>query len=477
MKQTVIVLSIVAAALTARADLPAFPGAEGFGAYAAGGRGGDVYHVTNLSDSGPGSLRQGITTASGPRTIVFDLSGTIVLQSILRIDRPNITIAGQTAPGDGICIRDCSINIKNTHDIIVRCLRIRRGDVQVRASGRPTSSDGLDAVSINDSRNVIFDHVSLSWSCDEIFGIVQNQNVTIQWCIISEPLADPLLHPYGHQHAHGLNDSANTLSIHHCLVANYVMRGPQFEANDALSSQGYNVYMEAVDNVLFDYKQSGSRYTTGIQSNPPAAAGIAFRFHFVNNMYIRSPSRTAARDIEAATRWGVTDQLKVYVSGNIGPNRPTDDMNQWALVSLSDGTNIRNAASDVQAQMSDVPLFVSSVPITTQTAQQAYDLVISHAGCSCKRDAVDLRIINNVNQKNFMDYLRSQEQVGGWPALNTYNVLMDTDGDAMPDIWETAHALDPNNPDDRNGDRDRDGYTNLEEYLNELCCPVNRDSD
>ena len=477
MKQTVIVLSIVTAALTARADLLAFPGAEGFGAYAVGGRGGDVYHVTNLNDSGPGSLREGIITANEPRTIVFDLSGTIVLQSILKIEKPYITIAGQTAPGDGICIRDYSLNIKNTHDIIVHCLRIRRGDVQVRVSGRPTSSTGLDTVSINDSRNIIFDHVSLSWSCDEIFGIVQNQNVTIQWCIVSEPLGDPLLHPYGDQHAYGLNDSANTLSIHHCLIVNYVMRGPQFEASDALSDQGYNVYMEAVNNVLFDYKQSGSRYTTGIETDPPSAVGMDFRFHFVNNMYIRSPSRTAARDIEATTKWGVTDQLKVYVSGNIGPNRSTDDIDQWSLVALSDGTNIRNAASDVQAQMSDVPLFVSSVPLTTQSARQAYELVIKHAGYSCKRDAVDLRIINNVTHGNFSDYLHSQDEVGSWPELNTYNVLTDTDRDGMADTWELMKGLDPNRSGDRNADRDGDGYTNLEEYLNELCCRTRGDFD
>jgi len=187
-------------------------------------------------------------------------------------------------------------------------------------------------------------------------------------------------------------------------------------------------------------------------------------------MYIKNPLLSAVRDIEANTRWGVTEQLKVYVSGNIGPNRPTDDMDQWALVSLSDGTNIRNAASDVQDQMSDVPLFVSSVPITTQSAQQACELVIKHAGYACKRDAVDLRIINNVTQMNFSDYLHSQEEVGGWPALNTYNVLTDTDRDGMADTWEQMKGLDANDPADRNADRDNDGYTNLEEYLNELCC-------
>ena len=446
-------------------QIPAFPGAEGFGAYATGGRGGDVYYVTNLNDSGPGSLRQGISSAIGPRTIVFAVSGNIALQSILYLDKPNITIAGQTAPGDGICLKDYSLDVRNTHDIVVRCLRLRRGDVLVRAGSKPTGSGGLDTVSIDDSSNVIFDHCSLSWSCDEIFGIVQNQNVTVQWCIVSEPLGDPnaLIHPYGTNHAYGMNCSATTLSVHHNLIAKYVMRGPQFEANDAVNGQGYEVWKEAVNNVLFDYWNSGSRYRTGVEEG---AGNIPFRFHFIKNFYIRSPSRTSARDIEADKGYGVTNTVKVHVSGNIGPNRANDTMDEWSLVMLSDRTPIRSAAADIQAQMSDVPLFTPPVPVTTQSASNAYKRVISLAGYNNVRDAVDLRVISNVVQQTFTSYIHSQSEVGGWPVLNTYNVPTDTDRDGMPDYWETAVGLNPNVA--NNNQVNVSGYTELEEYLNWL---------
>lgn len=442
----------------------AFPGAEGFGAYAQGGRGGDVYYVTNLNDSGAGSLRNGITSATGPRTIVFAVSGNIALQSILNISKPNITIAGQTAPGDGICIRDYSVNVANTHDVIVRGLRLRRGDVIVRATGQPTGSTGLDTVSIDDSSNVIFDHCSLSWSCDEIFGIVQNQNVTVQWCVISEPLGDPVLHPYGASHAYGLNCSATTLSVHHNLIAKYVFRGPQFEANDAVSGQGYEVWKEAVGNVMFDYQSSGSRYRTGVEQG---AGNIPFRFHFIKNFYVRNPSRTGAPEIEAHTEFGVTNTVKVHVSGNIGPNRSNDTQDQWFGVWLDNDVPIKSASADIQAQMSDVPLFTPPVPVTAYSASNSYKQVLSLAGYNNVRDSVDLRVISNVLSRSFTNYLHSQSEVGGWPTLNTFGVPVDTDKDGMPDFWETAVGLNPYVA-DNNGDVDGDGYTNLEDYLNWL---------
>ena len=450
-------------------QMVAFPGAEGFGAYATGGRGGDVYYVINLNDSGPGSLRNGITTAAGPRTIVFAVSGNIALQSILYLDHPNITIAGQTAPGDGICIKDFSLNVRNTHDIVVRGLRLRRGDVLVRQGPPPTGSVGLDTVSIDDSVNVIFDHCSLSWSCDEIFGIVQNQNVTVQWCIAAEPLGDPdaLIHPYGTNHAYAMNCSATTLSVHHNLIAKYIIRGPQFEANDAVSGQGYDVLKEAVNNVLFDYRNSGSRYRTGVEEGD---GNVPFRFHFLNNLYIRNPTRTSAQEIEVLTNFGVTNTVKVHVAGNIGPNRPNDTVDQWACVRLDSGdTPIKSGPADIQAQMSDVPLFTVPVPVTMQSASNCYKRVVSQAGYNNVRDAVDLRVINDTIQRRYTNFLESQSEVGGWPALNTYNVPRDSDLDGMPDYWELARGMNPLVP--NNNHTNASGYTDLEDYLNWLIGP------
>lgn len=472
MRCTAVILGIFLAgpgAALFAAGQPAFPGAEGFGALAVGGRGGDVYQVTNLNDSGPGSLRNGVTSATGPRTIVFGISGNIQLQSILTINKPFITIAGQTAPGDGICLRDYSLNVANTHDVVVRGLRLRRGDVVVRATGRPTGSTGLDTVSIDDSSRVIFDHCSLSWSCDEIFGIVQNQDVTVQWCIIAEPLGDPLslIHPYGTNHAYGMNCSATTLSVHHNLIAKYVIRGPQFEANDAVAGQGYEVWMEAVSNVLFDYRNSGSRYRTGVEVG---AGNVPFRFHFLNNLYLRNPTRTSAQEIEALTNFGVTNTVKVHVRGNLGPNRLNDSVDQWALVKLDSGDlPIRQASADITNQMSDLPLFTAPVPVTQHSASNSYKLVVSLAGCANARDAVDSRVVTDVLLRRYTNFLTSQSEVGGWPVLNTYGVPTDADGDGLPDYWESANALNPHAP--NNNHTNADGYTDLEQYLQWLIDP------
>jgi len=477
MKKHLTYLLIIICISAVRAQTPAFPGAEGFGAYSKGGRGGDVYHVTTLEDDGAGSLRQGISTATGPRTIVFDLSGTISLKSNLRINKSNITLAGQTAPGDGICIRDYSVLIYNCQDIIIRYMRFRRGDVQVRLAGKPTGSVGLDVISIDDAKNIIIDHCSLSWSCDEIFGIVQNQNVTIQWCIMSEPLGDPILHPYGAEHAYGMNNSATTLSVHHNLIDNYVMRGPNFEVNDALPGQGYHVYKEAVNNVLFDYKDSGSRYTCGIELDPGGISGIDFRFHFINNKYICNPSNSKAQMIQATTKYGITDQLKVYVSGNLGPQRSSDAQDQWAAVLVEKAGQIRDAIPEVKAQMSDVPLFSVPVPVTTQRANDAYSLVLENAGCNRVRDDVDTRILSNVTKRKYNNYLLSQNEVGGWPELKSTAAPIDTDQDGMPDTWETTKGLNKNDPADRNGDKDGNGYTNLEDFINSFGMVTSVQSD
>jgi len=274
------------------AQVPAFRGAEGFGATSRGGAGGREIVVTSLDDDptkpGPGTLRWAIQQP-GPRIVRFASAGNIRLKAPLRVREPLLTIDGSDAPAAGVCICDHSFECRQTHDIVVRYLRFRHGDEEtlrsVEAAGleRPRGSGDLDCVSLDDSRDIIFDHCSLSWSCDEIFGVVRCKNVTIQWCLMAEPLANPRIHPYGDRHAYGLNLSANRLSLHHCLLAHYHMRGPQFEANDVRRTLGYDIKMEAINNVFFDYERSGSRYTTGIEDHPEEAVEKKFQFQFLNN--------------------------------------------------------------------------------------------------------------------------------------------------------------------------------------------------
>jgi hypothetical protein len=402
----------------------AFPGAEGFGALSRGGKGGRVLTVTSLEDStqapAEGTLRWAVQQ-KGPRIVKFGVAGTIALKDTLVIKEPFITIDGSDAPGDGVCLRDHSLNLKDTHDVIVRYIRIRRGDVATLKSikeksvSRPKGSSGLDTVSMDDSKDIIFDHVSLSWSNDEIFGIVGCENVTIQWCIISEPLTNPHIHPYGDNHAFGLNLSANTLTLHHCLLAHYVMRGPQFEANDVRPRMQYNVQMEAINNVMFDYERSGSRYTTGIENRPEDAAGKQFQFQFINNYYLNPNGRRP--ELEAVLKHGVIEPLKVYFSGNLGPHRTNDAADQYAGVFTEEKQNIRNAGAALLAQMSDKKLFTPRVPVTVESAEEAYRKVLEQAGCNTKRDSVDRRIISDVTQRKFTGPVKSQDAVGGWPEL------------------------------------------------------------
>jgi hypothetical protein len=397
--------------------------AEGFGASARGGNGGKELRVTRLDDDPkdpqPGSLRWAVSQ-KGPRIVRFSVSGNIRLKGALIVTEPRLTLDGFDAPAGGVCICDHSLTFRDTHDIIVRYLRVRRGDIDtlkmVEREGlkRPHGSNDLDCISVNDSSDLLFDHVSASWCNDEVFGIVGGRNVSIQWCIMSEPLSNPKIHPYGDNHAFGLNLSASTLSLHHSLVAHYVMRGPQFEANDVRPHRT-NPRFEAINNVLFDYERSGSRYTTGIEDHPELASGSDFAFQFINNMYVHTKPNP---EIEAEMKHGVISPLKVYLSGNLGPNRTDLKQDEWKLLFAGRSTPMRQAESNVQAQVSAERLFTPSTPVTTQSAQDAYELVLARAGCSNHRDVVDQRIIRDVREKKTGRVIHSQNDVGGWPKLD-----------------------------------------------------------
>jgi len=395
--------------------------------------------VTRLDDDvkapAEGTLRWAVEQR-GPRIVKFGVAGTIALKGTLVVREPWLTIDGSDAPGDGVALRDHSLNFDRTHDIIVRYLRIRRGDVEtlkaVDAAGlqRPKGSGGLDCVSADDSKNIIFDHCSLSWSADELFGIVRCENVTIQWCILAEPLANPRIHPYGDKHAFGLNLSANTLSLHHNLIAHFVMRGPQFEANDVRRGSAQAIKMEAVNNVIFDYGRSGSRYTTGIEDHPEEATGATWQFQLVGNVYLSGDARKP--EIEAVLKHGVVSdgRLKVFVEGNVGPNWAkaaagalgapgAAGRDEWAGVFTEKKERMRDAAAEVRGQVADRRLFSAPVPVTVDAAAVALARVLAEAGCVMAggRDAVDERVVANVREGKFGRVVKSQDEVGGWPVL------------------------------------------------------------
>lgn len=415
----------------------AFPGAEGFGRFTSGGRGGSVIEVTNLNDSGPGSLRAAIA-AEGPRTVVFRVSGTIALQSELRIEHGDLTIAGQTAPGEGICIRDYPMNIY-ADNIIIRYLRVRLGDVHKLSE---------DAVSGYFQKDIIIDHCSFSWGIDEVLTIRDNRNTTVQWCIISESLHHS--HHRKGDHGYGGIWGGMGASFHHNLFAHHTSRNPRFSGSR---------YHGEPEKEVVDYRNNVI-YNWGFNS---AYGGEAGQQNLINNYYQYGPAtKHRERIVEPSDREG-----KWYVSGNFVYGFPAISADNWA-------GGVQGKFRD--AGRVDAPF--PAAPVTTQSAEEACEAVLADAGAVLpKRDAVDARIIDEVRSGTAtyggkwgkgLGIIDSQNDVGGWPTLRSAPPPVDRDHDGMPDAWEIERGLDPDNPQDRNGDSDGDGYTNLEDYLNEL---------
>ncbi len=441
--------------------VPAFPGAEGYGEITRGGRGGKVILVTNLNDSGPGSLREAVET-EGPRIVIFTVSGTITLESKLRISHPYITIAGQTAPGDGICIRRYPLLI-NTNEVIIRYIRVRLGD---------ETDDDSDSISSDRRKNIILDHVSASWSIDETVSIYYCENVTIQWCLISESL-----YFAGHEKgAHGFGGiwGSNRSTYHHNLFAHHSSRNPRFA-----SGCGYNDFR---NNVIYNWGYNsvygGEKEHTGDER---------FNFTVVNMVanYFKPgpatrPGEVTYRIVNPSSSGSDDGFGKWYVEDNFVYGNQVVTGKNWSAGVQPAGRSPHGPHPGRLHRPFE------SMPINQQTAEEAYIAVLERVGASLpKRDSIDARIIDETrngyatyeggtykNRWRVPDETRkcgiidSQEDVGGWPELKSLPAPIDSDSDGMPDEWEKKYGLDPNDASDTSKDNDKDGYTNIEEYLN-----------
>ena len=382
-----------------------------------GGNGGAILEVTRLDDDvnapKPGMLRWALLHP-GPRIVKFRVSGTISLLDQVRVEHGRLTVDGSTAPGMGVCVRGGSLEFLGTEDVIIRYIRVRLGDKTTRRLNRkekrkrPTSSGGLDCLNFVNCRRVWMDHVSASWSCDEILSVVHCRDVLIEWCLFSEPLADPPLHPYGNRHSYAVISSASTLTMRNCLIAHYVMRGPQFEANDMRRGDHYRVKMVAEDNVMFDYERSGIRYTTGPEDHQKEAASKQFDFRFLNNVFI--PTQRSGPEIEAVTKHGVVPQVKVTIAGNLVKR---DGKFQPALVSLDAKSPLATAGSSVRRQVT-----LTQSRADDQIAEH-YLAVLAGAGCSHQRDSYDAQIVKDVLTEKSRKPMKSLMWRGGWPDLSS----------------------------------------------------------
>ncbi|MDR3329506.1 MAG: hypothetical protein LBS63_05310 [Prevotellaceae bacterium] len=442
------------------AELCAFPGAEGFGKYATGGRGGAVLYVTNLNDAGSGSLRAAVE-AAGARTVLFKVSGTIHLQKRLAIKNGNITIAGQTAPGDGICLAGYDVTVED-NNVVLRYLRFRMG----AANGVES-----DAIWGRGHSNIILDHCSMSWSTDECVSFYEVKDFSLQWCLLSESLKNSL-HEKGAHGYGGIWGGQNT-SFHHNLLAHHDSRNPRFASGEvclscADPSIGKLSPVDFRNNVVYNWGQTNSAY-----------GGEATDINFVNNYYKPGPATKSSirerlyapgakteddgsgRFVNIINVWG-----GLFVEGNYVAGSANATADNWAY-------GIQGIDAARKAQIKRTTPFTSA-PITQHSAEIAYERVLTHAGASLNRDAVDLRVVGEARNGTYTysgsngstnGIIDNQQDVGGWPMLASLAAPLDTDNDGMPDVWELANNLNPTSAADRNSTTLSSCYTNLEVYL------------
>ena len=439
------------------ADRPiAFPGAEGFGKYTTGGRGGKVFIVTNLNDNGDGSLRQALEQ-NFPRIITFAVSGTIHLQSRLIISS-NVTIAGQTAPGDGICVADYPVMMRGSN-IIIRYIRFRMGDKNQKG-GMVDGNGGDDAFGGTRNKNLIVDHCSASWSTDEVFSIYGGDSSTVQWNLIAEPLNYSYHFETGdtgyERHGYGAIWGGKHTSYHHNLFADCNSRTPRFDGIRNIPEEN----CDFVNNVIYNWGHNN------------VYAGEGGSYNIVNNYYKYGPSTSQSVMYRIANPWAKPPTIgfgKWYVSGNYVDGSVAITNDNWQGVTVEKGS-----INDVKVDSSPFML----IPVTTQTAPDAYQSVLTRVGATLPaRDTLDERIISNVKNRagRFIDvqggYAHGtpyEQTVNAWPALKSTTAAKDSDKDGMPDEWEQKNGLDPHDGSDAAGYKLDKHYTNVEVYINDL---------
>ncbi len=452
----------------------AFPGAEGGGMLATGGRGGSVYHVTNLKNSGDGSLRYGIESAGRPLTIVFDVAGLIELESMLNIKKGDLTIAGQTAPGDGICLKNYTFRI-SASNVIVRFIRCRMGDE------KKTEDDAIQVMDHDDDKfsNIIIDHCSVSWCTDECASFYGMKDFSFQWNFVTESLRNSV-HGKG-SHGYGGIWGGNNASYHHNLLAHHDSRNPRIDHDYVSTQKGP---LSIFNNVVYNW--SGNTCYGGESSSKN---GSDYRkYNFFNNYYKPGPATPSNHlwflqpTTSCSNCGGTIIPGHFYMAGNYMPGQSAISADNWTAGTKAPVGIYYNAASISQIK-SDAP-FASDNLQSIHDAEKAFDAVLNYAGASYARDAIDTRIAQETREgkatysgsngsKNGL--IDTQGDVGGWPEYKAtaeqINKNTDTDGDGIPNWFEDQFGLDKYNAADGNANSfDKNGgrYTNLEMYLHWL---------
>ena len=491
MKQSLFIVLALLFALHAVAQdkTPAFPGAEGFGMYTTGGRGGDVYHVTTLEDGTQEGTFRWACNKSGARTIVFDVSGTIFLKSELKIKNGNVTIAGQTAPGDGICLANFPFVIA-CKNIIIRYMRFRLGNEALKENNKAHEGDGLGGM---DSQNIIIDHCSVSWSIDECLSVYGSKNITVQWCIASQSLNNA-----GHSkgaHGYGGNWGGSGASYHHNLMAHHISRTPRLGPRPGTQT---DERMDMRNNVIYNWIDNGCYGGEGMNVNivnnyykpgPETKSGT-------KGMRIASPGiRTTEytkHDTDKPNQWDVMWHVwgDYYVDGNVNSkySQVTDNNWTYGIYNQIDNSKVDYTFTQETKDTMRMEYPIDYAPVTTHTAEMAFEKVLDYAGASLHRDNLDETIVSDtrngettytgkdcklgiINSQDDLKPADAGDDWSAWPELKSKAAPTDTDGDGIPDEWEKANGLNPKDAADGK-QTNADGYTNLEVYMNSLVADI-----